>query len=714
MWKRESTSRTRNSQVPKFSLCCKEGQIKLPKAREPPEFLKSLLLGNNEVGRHFRDHIRMYNGIFCFSSMGGKVNHSLNEGRGVYVFSIAGQIYHHIGSLIPPAGSSPKFAQLYIHETEKEVDNRMHAISVEIDKNPLREFIISGLKEMLDDHNILVQTFRYAKHRLSEEDVPHFKIKLLAKRRADGREYDMPTGDEVAGLIITDSTETFYEQDIIVQRQSTQLERISLYHPSLMSLQYPLIFPYGEDGWRSDIELFGQSGDEVGDGKMISQCDFYRYKIQTRLDESHTLLLSGKLFQQYVVNAYALIEAERLNWIRNNQRKLRVNIYKGLMDQFMQGHTDTKLTGKHIILSSSYTGSPRYKFENFQDAMAICRWTGYPDLFLTFTCNAKWPEIQFMVDLIDSSGRKNSNRADIIARVFKLKLNQLLEEIIVKKIFGRTTAHVEVVEFQKRGLPHVHMLIFLTEEDKLYGPSDIDSIIQAEIPDSTVDPIGFEAVSKYMIHGPCGRLFPNASCTIEGICSKHFPKKFCSQTTIDDDGYPKYRRRDNKRFVHSNGCQLDNRFVVPYNRYLLLRFQAHINLEFCNKSRSIKYLFKYINKPPDRANATIIQENLDEIKAFLDCRYLGTAEACWRIFKFDIHHHNPSVLRMSYHLPGEQYLLYQETEDIEDVLSENDTKKTMLMAWMDKNIIDPGARKYTFLEFPQYYVWSKKYKNWGI
>ncbi|CAN1819972.1 ATP-dependent DNA helicase PIF1 [Linum perenne] len=193
--------------------------------------------------------------------MGGKVNHSLNEGRGVYVFSIAGQIYHHIGSLIPPAGSSPKFAQLYIHETEKEVDNRMHAISVEIDKNPLREFIISGLKEMLDDHNILVQTFRYAKHRLSEEDVPHFKIKLLAKRRADGREYDMPTGDEVAGLIITDSTETFYEQDIIVQRQSTQLERISLYHPSLMSLQYPLIFPYGEDGWRSDT---------IGDGDECS------------------------------------------------------------------------------------------------------------------------------------------------------------------------------------------------------------------------------------------------------------------------------------------------------------------------------------------------------------------------------------------------------------------------------------------------------------
>ncbi|CAN1819973.1 ATP-dependent DNA helicase PIF1 [Linum perenne] len=184
--------------------------------------------------------------------MGGKVNHSLNEGRGVYVFSIAGQIYHHIGSLIPPAGSSPKFAQLYIHETEKEVDNRMHAISVEIDKNPLREFIISGLKEMLDDHNILVQTFRYAKHRLSEEDVPHFKIKLLAKRRADGREYDMPTGDEVAGLIITDSTETFYEQDIIVQRN------MRLYQSTTSTTE------------QHEIATFGSWITAIGDGDECS------------------------------------------------------------------------------------------------------------------------------------------------------------------------------------------------------------------------------------------------------------------------------------------------------------------------------------------------------------------------------------------------------------------------------------------------------------
>ncbi|CAN1184714.1 hypothetical protein LINPERHAP2_LOCUS37140 [Linum perenne] len=281
---------------------------------------------------------------------------------------------------------------------------------------------------------------RYARERLMEDNVHQLKIKVFAQRRTDGREYDLPTGDELAALIVNDSGQATYEQDIIVEHQNSGLERISVYHPSLMSLQYPLLFPYGEDGWRSDIESCSRATDEDGNGKMLTQCDFYAYRLQTRLHEGHTLLLSGKLFQQYVVNAYALIEAERLEWIRDNQRKLRVHYFNGLMDAFLQD--------------------------------------------------------------------------------------------------------VEVVEFQKRGLPHVHMLIFLAEEDKLNSTSDIDSVIQAEIPDRHSDPQCYEAVTKFMIHGPCGSLNPKSSCTVDGKCTKHFSKKFCSQTTIDADGFPRYRRKE--------------------------------------------------------------------------------------------------------------------------------------------------------------------------
>jgi hypothetical protein len=94
-----------------------------------------------------------------------------------------------------------------------------------------------------------------------------------------------------------------------------------------------------------------------------------------------------------------------------------------------------------------------------------------------------------------------------------------------------------------------------------------------------------------------------------------------------------------------------------------VKYQAHINVEWCNHSRSIKYLFKYITKGPDRATL-ILEENVhvdastriqhvtntDEVKAYLDCRYISAIKACWRIFQFDIHYRLFAVERLNFHL----------------------------------------------------------------
>ncbi|CAN1777376.1 ATP-dependent DNA helicase PIF1 [Linum perenne] len=444
----------------------------------------------------------------------------------------------------------------------------MNSFTATQSHNRIRETIVQELGNMLDEHNNLVKAFRYARNRLNAGDVTTVKLRLLAARTTDGREYDLPAFDELAALIVDETGDNYHQPDIIVDHQSDGLQRVHFGHPSIMALQYPLLFPYGEDGWHGNIFQQGN----LESAKTVSQCDFYAYRIQTRMQESTHLLLSGKLFQQYVVNAYAFVEAERLDWIRNNQTKLRAHYRNGLVDAYMRGDTNLNHSGKKVILASSVTGSPRHKYENFQDAMAICRSVGYPE-------------------------------ADAIARVFKLKLTQLVFEIKSKSIFGNVVAFVEAVEFQKRGLPHAHMLLFLAPEDKLYGTSQIDSVISAEIPDPLIDPLCYEAVQKFMLHGPCGPMCLQTPPTTTGKCKKHFPKPFSAETTIDEDGYPRYRRRETDRWIMKNNVKLDNRFVVPYNRYLLLRFDAHINVEFCNKSRAIKYLFKYINKPPDRAKA---------------------------------------------------------------------------------------------------------------
>ena len=105
-----------------------QGKVELPMMQTPPPVLKDLLYGSNEKSKHFIENIRSYNMMFSFTSMGGKIDSSVNQGRAPPVFSLQGQNYHMIGSLLPLEGSTPKFAQLYIYDTDKEVYNRMQAI----------------------------------------------------------------------------------------------------------------------------------------------------------------------------------------------------------------------------------------------------------------------------------------------------------------------------------------------------------------------------------------------------------------------------------------------------------------------------------------------------------------------------------------------------------------------------------------------------------
>ena len=84
----------------------------------------------------------------------------------------------------------------------------------------------------------------------------------------------------------------------------------------------------------------------------------------------------------------------------------------------------------------------------------------------------------------------------------------------------QTVAHMHVIEFQKRGLPHAHILIIFREEDRLRTPEDFDSVTCAELPDKDTQPRLFEIVTEHahMYHGPCGEAWPNAPCMHDGHC----------------------------------------------------------------------------------------------------------------------------------------------------------------------------------------------------
>ncbi|UYV74064.1 hypothetical protein LAZ67_11002019 [Cordylochernes scorpioides] len=188
-----------------------------------------------------------------------------------------------------------------------------------------------------------------------------------------------------------------------------------------------------------------------------------------------------------------------------------------------------------------------------------------------------------------------SDRPDLVARVFNLKLQQLLHEIVSQHVLGVVIARVHVVEFQKRGLPHAHMLFMLREEDKPRDRDAIDRLVCAEIPSPTMQ------VQLYDL-----------------------------LTEANNNGYPRYRRRDDGQTLVVGTHEVDNRWVVLYNPYLLVRFNAHINVEVCASVKSVKYLFKYVYKGHDRAEVEVSVGELDmesrahdEIKNFLDARAVG-------------------------------------------------------------------------------------------
>ena len=228
-----------------------------------------------------------------------------------------------------------------------------------------------------------------------------------------------------------------------------------------------------------------------------------------------------------------------------------------------------------------------------------------------------------------------------------------------------------------------------------------------------------------MMHGPCGALDPKCPCMKDGKCSKRFPKSFQPATTFDADGFPIYRRRDTGVKARKSGVDLDNRWVVPHNLQILKKFQAHINVEACNQSYLIKYLFKYCNKGADAASLGVAadssankdkqpgnSEGVDEIAEYIKSRYLSWCEAVWRLLGFEIHEKFPAVERLHVHLPGMNIVAVSEEDVLEDVVSDPDSTKSTLTEWFLANQIFPAARKYTYCEFPNYYTWNNKRKTW--
>ena len=337
--------------------------------------------------------------------------------------------------------------------------------------------------------------------------------------------------------------------------------------------------------------------------------------------------------------------------------------------------------------------------------------------------NPLWPEIKELLP-----GQTAADRPDLIVRACNMYKTSLVNELTKNHIFGDAFGYVYTIEFQKRGLPHMHLLLSLSTPFRPTTANEVDTIIKATWPNPDEEPRLFNIVKHSMIHGPYGQANSNAPCMKDGKCIKGFPKPFQAETVMCRDGYPIYARPNNGCAYKVGNYLADNRWIVPYNPYLLSRYNhcrlsyceitnqttkrynAHINVECVMSLSAAKYITKYTHKGPDRATLELRQHN--EVSEFKDGRYIAAAEATWRLFENPIHHQEPAVMSLQVHLPGQHMVVFKPNEPIERVRARASEEKSMLTAFFELNRIDPDARQFTYQELPLHYVWDRSKKRW--
>ncbi|XP_022858871.1 uncharacterized protein LOC111379680 [Olea europaea var. sylvestris] len=219
-----------------------------------------------------------------------------------------------------------------------------------------------------------------------------------------------------------------------------------------------------------------------------------------------------------------------------------------------------------------------------------------------------------------------------------------------------------------------------------------------------------------MIHGPCGILNPTNVCMNRNKqCRSHFPKDYTPETFLGEFSYPKYRRLNNGRKVKVRGQWLDNRWIVPYNPYLLAKFNCHINVEICSTIKAVKYLYKYVYKGHDRIGFSVHSEEhvVDEIKNFQTARWISPLEALWRIFGFILSKINSPVVTLQLHLENNNFVTYKSSDNLEKIVSTDFFKKTMLTEFFPMNLVDKKATTLLYKQFPEFFVWDSHRKCWS-
>ncbi|KAH3731467.1 ATP-dependent DNA helicase pif1 [Pelomyxa schiedti] len=543
---------------------------------------------------HRSDYSRAYNGILNFTAIGttGINSHFFGPPRGIqqglYAIHVGGMVYHRCLAL--DVNTSPM--QIWAFYEPSAIQHN----------NNINEELLHQLYQALEAINPFVPGIRQLQYEERHNTLPeNMRLNL---------QYQENHSDILA--LITNVTEPRQGFVVFYAHQADQPhngEQIYVNNLNAMyeTLQYPLLFPYGEPGW--SLQSTAAAEDEHSNNTLLQ---YTRFRIL------HDPRFRGTaLAQQWVLDQWFRIEDQRLDY-QQNQSNTRL----ATVDEFVAAESEglpTEQIGRRVFLTSSFVGGYRYKQLNLEDAMALVYTRGPPTFMITLTMNPRHPEILAHIGPEETA----STRPDITVQVFKLLLRGTIARI--RTTFGSHLNGISwllyVIEFQKRGLPHSHILIRTNQAPSL---SQLPTFICAELPNEATQPVYFQLIHSQMVHHCTASCSPNG-----GHCRRRFPGQITPQAFIDDHGYTHYRR-----------TSVQDQYVVPHNRELVEFSQCHTNVELLTGADTIR---------------ASIDDEISDYKTF---RYCSAIEAHWRIFGYDMTSKSPSVIKLPVHLENQNYILF--------------------------------------------------------
>jgi hypothetical protein len=306
-----------------------------------------------------------------------------------------------------------QFAQIYVLDTA-DATNRRLEIAPELRSDTLRQ-----LHDGMLEHNHLTRSFRAAANR----ETPN----LTWQGDDEMESFDVGAIIEKPG----------FRRDVVVSSNDGCFRSINIHNQYYHALTYPLLFPTGCPGWHPKMRT------QFDDERMVTLPEYMRFLMMHRDAPTHVQKCE-RLTLEFLCDAQAQIEARELQFhsLAVQQAKYRTASAQRVVEQI--NATNAADIGTPIILPASFTGSPKYYHRLYLDAMALPRRFGKPDLFITMTCNPSWPEITAALP----PGSIWQHHPDIVARVFLMKLNDMLDKICKRELFGKVLAHVHRIEWQ--------------------------------------------------------------------------------------------------------------------------------------------------------------------------------------------------------------------------------------------------------------------------